>query len=568
MTAASSLPRIVAVAQERTGAGRWAEAAALWQQVVDLNPVNGSYWDYLAEARYELGDYQAALTAYEAVLRLGAWGKRLADTVYPGEAGYRIARCQLGLGAHELAVAALSRALDLGFRDLDRPRADPLWEPLRAREDVRGMLGILDPDTLSRDEGWRADLAFLAREVRRRTPSRDYDETEFGAAAARLAAAVPELSDAQLIVGLLKLLRPLGDGHAYIAPAEDDQDLNRVLPVKLYLFAEGLFVTAVASAQHRRLLGAQVLAVGEHDATEALAALEPLLSRDNTQQVRWLGPEVLRWPPILHALGLLADPGSVPLTVRFPDGTSGTVTVGSQAGGPRTYPSIPPPPSPTRPRPPGWISLPDTVPSPLPLYLRNSDVLYWYEYLAARRLVYFQFNGVGDHPAEPLAAFCDRLFRFVDRHEVATLVIDLRWNGGGNTYLTQPLLHHLIRCDKVSQPGGLYVIIGRGTFSAAQNTATAIGRETSAIFVGEPSGSRPNFIGETIPFQLPYSKATANVGDLYWQTSWPMDHRPWIAPDIYTPPTFEAYRSNRDPAMEAVLACREHLPGGAGPRWD
>ena len=80
------------------------------------------------------------------------------------------------------------------------------------------------------------------------------------------------------------------------------------------------------------------------------------------------------------------------------------------------------------------------------------------------------------------------------------------------------------------------MIIGRGTFSAAQNTATAIERETNAIFVGEPSGSRPNFIGETIPFTLPYSKAIVNVADLYWQTSWPMDHRPWIAPELYAPP--------------------------------
>jgi hypothetical protein len=65
-----------------------------------------------------------------------------------------------------------------------------------------------------------------------------------------------------------------------------------------------------------------------------------------------------------------------------------------------------------------------------------------------------------------------------------------------------------------------------------------------------------------IPFRLPYSKTTVNAGDLYWQTSWPMDHRPWIAPDIYAPPTFKAYRSNRDPAMEAILACQEHLPSG------
>lgn len=554
-----SLLGTVAAAQQRSATGDWAQAAALWQQVVDANPVNGSYWDYLAEARDELGDHEAAIAAYGQVLELGAWGKRLAETVYPGEVAYRIACCHLRLGNHEAAVAALSRALSLAFRDLDRPRTDPLWEPLRARGDVRDMLGIIDADAMPRDEGWRADLAFLAREVARRTPSRDLDEAEFGTAVARLAAAVPEMSDAQMIVGLLKLLRPLGDGHAYVAPAEDHEDLNRALPVRFYLFPEGLFVTAATPA-YRRLLGAQVLAFGQHDAgrgpEQAMAALDPLISRDNAQQVRWLAPEVLRWPPVLHALGLIADPGCVPLAVRFTDGTSGSVTVGSSPVGPRAYPAIAPPPTPTRPRPPGWISLPDTLPSPLPLYLRNSDLMYWYEYLAEHRLVYFQFNGAGDHPARPLAAFCERLFRFIDRHEVATLVIDLRWNGGGNTFLTQPLLHHLIACDKVS----LYVIIGRGTFSAAQNTATAIGRETGAVFVGEPSGSRPNFIGESIPFRLPYSRTTVNVGDLYWQTSWPMDHRSWIAPDIYAPPTFEAYRANRDPALEAILACQEQLP--------
>jgi hypothetical protein len=167
--------------------------------------------------------------------------------------------------------------------------------------------------------------------------------------------------------------------------------------------------------------------------------------------------------------------------------------------------------------------------------------------------VYFQFNGVGNQQPETLEAFCDRLFAFIGSHEVSKLVVDLRWNGGGDTFLAQPLLHHLISCAKINQPGCLYVIIGRGTFSAAQNTATAIERDTDAIFVGEPSGSRPNFVGETIPFQLPYSKVMVNVADLYWQTSWPMDHRPWIAPELYAPPAFETFSQNRDPAMEAIL---------------
>ena len=117
------------------------------------------------------------------------------------------------------------------------------------------------------------------------------------------------------------------------------------------------------------------------------------------------------------------------------------------------------------------------------------------------------------------------------------------------------VLHRLIGCRKVNRRGRLFVIIGRATFSAAQNGASMIERHTEASFVGEPTGSSPNFVGETIPITLPYSKLEANVSDLYWQTSWPMDYRSWIAP------TFEAFRQNRDPATEAILSSREHFPG-------
>jgi len=121
---------------------------------------------------------------------------------------------------------------------------------------------------------------------------------------------------------------------------------------------------------------------------------------------------------------------------------------------------------------------------------------------------------------------------------------------------------------KRDRRGRLYVIIGRSTFSAAQNLSTLIERHTEAIFVGEPTGSSPTFVGETIDFQLPYSGVWANVSDLLWQSGWPMDERTWIAPLLYTPPTFAAFRENRDPALEAILAVREQAPGSAITRWD
>jgi hypothetical protein len=40
-----------------------------------------------------------------------------------------------------------------------------------------------------------------------------------------------------------------------------------------------------------------------------------------------------------------------------------------------------------------------------------------------------------------------------------------------------------------------------------------------------------------------------------------MDHRSWIAPQLYAPPTFASFSQNRDPALAAVLAAREQLPG-------
>jgi hypothetical protein len=107
---------------------------------------------------------------------------------------------------------------------------------------------------------------------------------------------------------------------------------------------------------------------------------------------------------------------------------------------------------------------------------------------------------------------------------------------------------------KLNQQGHFFLITGRNTFSAAQNFTTDLVRNANPILVGEPTGSSPNFIGETIRLELPYSKAQCSISDLYWQRSWPMDHRAWLAPQLPAPPVFALYKENRDPAMEAIRA--------------
>ncbi|HBW20107.1 MAG TPA: hypothetical protein DEH11_14410, partial [Actinobacteria bacterium] len=180
----SDYVRTLAGAEAKTGSASWPDAAALWARVVELNPVVGRHWVRLAEARYELGDFDGALAAYDAAQGAGVWLHRdEIEAIFPAEIAYRMATCHVRLGDHESAVRELRRALRLGLRDLGRPKGDEHWEPLLGDQAVREMLGIIDTAGLTRDEGWRADLTFLAREIKRRAyaPFRAISEPEFDA---------------------------------------------------------------------------------------------------------------------------------------------------------------------------------------------------------------------------------------------------------------------------------------------------------------------------------------------------------------------------------------------------
>ncbi len=166
--------------------------------------------------------------------------------------------------------------------------------------------------------------------------------------------------------------------------------------------------------------------------------------------------------------------------------------------------------------------------------------------------VYFKFNAVRNPEGGTLAASFESVLALVDSSGADTLIIDMRHNGGGNNTLLKPLIHGLIRRPELTKRGHLFVITGRQTFSAAVNCITRLEREVDPIFVGEPAGSRVNFVGETTFVTLPGCGLTPSISSLYWQDGQPWDKRAWIAPDIVAELTFDDFAQNRDPAMGAI----------------
>jgi hypothetical protein len=540
----------LASAETATASEAWDVAARLWREIVTANPVNGRFWSRLAEALEKLGDEHGAIAAYEHALEL--------RDGFPAETAYKIARCQARLGHMDVALRWLEQAWNQGFREIADLKEDNDLAAVRTTLRFQELSGIADTAGMDRIEGWRLDVHFLIREIKRRAfaPFEYQSESVLDAAAQSLLDAIPDRTDAQIIVEMTWLLMPLGDGHARIRAPRERSDLQRAAPVQMYLFEEGLYIVA-APLRHENLLGARVIAVGDRPIAEIMDAVGNIIPRDseNTQWVKEGLPPRLRELSTLHALDLINNPDQVSLTIEDRDGATRTAVIAADADEPAWQLRE------AFPFPPGWISLQANEGQPLPHYLRNAHIPYWFQHLAENRTIYFQFNSVQDAPGETFRDFTERLFGFIDTQEVEKLVVDMRWNDGGNTFLELPFLHHIVGNRKINRRGVLFVIIGRRTFSAAQNGVSFLDLHSEATFVGEPTGSSPTFTGETAMFELPFSKVEANVSDLRWVGTWPGDYRRWIAPTLYTPPTFAAYRANRDVAMEAILTYNEHLPG-------
>ncbi|HMC23047.1 MAG TPA: hypothetical protein VKL19_14440, partial [Thermoanaerobaculia bacterium] len=144
----------------------------------------------------------------------------------------------------------------------------------------------------------------------------------------------------------------------------------------------------------------------------------------------------------------------------------------------------------------------------------------------------------------------------IEAEGIERLILDLRLNRGGHGDFNAALLRAIIQSRRIDQPGRFFCIIGRGTFSAAQFLIDNLERYTNVTFVGEPSGSKGNAFGDSRKIILPNSGITVRASLYYWQDWFPLDTREATMPKIAAPLTFDDYRQNVDPALQAISSAK------------
>lgn len=399
-------------------------------------------------------------------------------------------------------------------------------------------------------EQWREDLQILVAtlEAEHADLYHSVARDVFRATIDSLAARVASLDENVVRVELARILATVGDGHTLVNLAWDSRLPFRWLPVRFERASDGLVILETTS-DFAELRGARVLRIGRLGADSAVAAIRPLFSRDNEwtslQGIRYL----LHIADVLHAGGVSESADSVELDLETAGGGRRRVTLPALARDEARSVS------------------PASSMEAAPLWLRNREDSYWFVPLPEHDALYVQFNRADrDKEDETLAEFGRRMEQWVRDHDVERLIIDLRWNAGGNRWRARHLLNAVVRVEghlgaergtrDRAPRGRVFTIIGPNTFSAAAQFALDLDLHTNTVFVGEPTGGKPNHYGELGRFRLPNSGLEIRFSRFYHQASDPFDTRPAIFPDVPALPSVEDFRAGRDRALEAIRSYR------------
>lgn len=402
-------------------------------------------------------------------------------------------------------------------------------------------------------DGWREDIRFIEEEFPRRHLEAFHSMSphRFERDLQRLWERVPPLVDLgehHVVVRLARALNRVGDGHSGIRLFSDSAAGVRAVPVRLGAYPDGIFVEA-AGPGHHELTGARVLAIGDRSAAAALRAVTPLIARDNDMEALRFGPTLLVMPEVLHATGITDSLERVPIRVER-DGRRWTDTLSPDPGrfvleGHGLLD--------LRASRGGWADARGLVGDSSALLFRDPLKPFWAGWIEDRNAVYVQLNEVADDDDRTLAAFSDSILAAAESLGAERLVLDLRWNRGGNGYLIRPLVRGIVR-SAFDEEGRLLVLIGRHTFSAGQMLVNELARLSAPVFIGEPTAAAPNGYGDNEKIILPNSGLTVRAAYLWWQQRDPRDDRRCTVPHVHAPLTFSAYREGRDPALERALS--------------
>lgn len=532
---AQSIQDII-LAEQSYSIQQWELSEESYQKLVSNNPFNGEYWYRLAWSKHNLNKYESAKEAYLKAI----------------EAGY-----QLSISAYNLAclysltnepdkaIKWLYYSFENGLQGREQLiNTDSELDPIRNYPAFIDLLAAGEPDIVkSRNDKWSKDIRFL--KTRFETTHYDLfsviDKTLWDKQIDHLTNNINDLEDFEIIVKLMEIVASIKAGHSYVIPPFSGEYHFHQLPIQLTEFNDGIYIKQVKE-NDADIVGYELLSINGIELSTVIDSVQKVSNPENAIMKRSTSLFYLTLTEVLAAYDLTNDLDSINLTLRTKDGAVLEKTLKSIPFSPEIVSK--------RSTLNGWVSMNEKSTSPLPFYLKYPEESHWYEYIPETGMLYVQLNEIRNSETSTLKDFGEQLITISKNNNVSAIVLDLRFNNGGNGLLNKDFLLNLLEIKQVKTPGQFFTIIGNRTFSAAMLLASQLDQYTETIFIGEPTGGKPSHFGDDNHFVLPNSGLISSAAQTYWQSPVSYDNREWIAPKIHISMTSDQYLNNVDPVIK------------------
>lgn len=347
---------------------------------------------------------------------------------------------------------------------------------------------------------------------------------------------LPELTDFQVIVELMRLTHKIGaglsDGHTSV-PLWGTE--TNKFPIELFDFGNELRVVKTTKL-NKHLLGKKLKSiegVSIDKIYSMVSELTPFTENKQSSMVRTCSYMMVA--EILEAIEIVKNKTQAEFGFVDENGNEERITLKSYSKELLNNFQF------------------ETLPVLNPIINRPKDSPFkdlWFTSLDDSKTIYISFKEFPKAESE-MNTFSEGVYDFIEKNQSKNLIIDLRGNYGGDLFMGLILGGWLNVSDSIIWKSNVYVLIDRVTYSAAMVNAVQFKQLLNAKVIGEPTGANPNGYQDLGQFKLPNSNLLITYTKRLFRLQ---DESTFgLQPDVFIIPKWISYKNGVDEVLEWVL---------------
>ena len=397
-------------------------------------------------------------------------------------------------------------------------------------------------------ENWITDLNFLKSELPKKHKNLFFKITkiEFENGIEKIIKQLDKDNDIETSIKLTQLIAKIGDSHTNLSISHITKK-RKIIPLDFMWFKEGLFISGTTKDNYE-ILDKKLLAINGFKTKTIIDSLRTLFVDENIALINNNSSRLLDSNVLLKHFGFSKPYDSI-YNLELAD-IKGEITqyklkeVENDINFSKEKTFI-------------------KVNAEKPFYRNGSRKNFKEEYFANEKVYFIQYNKCisretiekfGDketaYKQPSFKEFEEKVLKTIENSEIDKLIFDMRFNGGGSSYLAESLIDKISANKKINKKGKLYVVVGNDTFSSAIFNTIYFKEKTQAIIIGEETSGKPNHFGYTKSFRLPYSEIKVTYSSEFWKLT--KDNDVTIVPDIKIENSYNDFKNGIDPVFEYI----------------